>query len=119
MTASAGASMVCTNVVALSLPTMSGTSAGRTMHDTSAGMKGSRSRLPITPTTRSMAAFAATWRARSSLGLPVTHFWQPAATQHPGLLCCKGAVQINTCMVKQQDTERLLTGLSVPRAVGP
>ena len=44
-TASVAGSMACTKVVALSLCTHSGTSTGRARHETSAGMKGSRSRF--------------------------------------------------------------------------
>ena len=52
---SAGASTFCTKVVAPSLCTQSGTSAGRAIQLTSTGMKGSMSRLPTMPQISFMA----------------------------------------------------------------
>jgi len=59
MIASVGDSTACTNVVAASLCTQSGTSEGRAMHDTRAGMNFSMSMLSTVLQTVDSAAIAA------------------------------------------------------------
>ena len=81
---SAGASTFCTKVVAPSLCTQSGTSAGRAMQLTSTGMKGSMSRLPTMPQISFMALVPAVCRRKASREhtLPYPVMEQLSVMQH-------------------------------------